>query len=180
MPSRSGQAYFNDTFPRVWWLNFLLVDRPTDPGELAAEAELLHTDAGQRHRRIEIPDDAVGESAAPFFRRLGWQVEPLALMAYRGEGERTADTSAVAEVERESLVPFREEIARAQPWAIDEEAVRQVVAAGEVGALDFPPLISGKSSQSISVPPLMSRAACISFPSGVGCRASSLAPKACW
>lgn len=134
VPSRSGQAYFNDTFPRVWWLNFLLVDRPTDPGELAAEAELLHTDAGQRHRRIEIPDDAVGESAAPFFRRLGWQVEPLALMAYRGEGERTADTSAVAEVERESLVPFREEIARAQPWATDEEAVRQVVAAGEVGA----------------------------------------------
>ena len=135
VPSRSGQAYFNDTFPRVWWLNFLLVDRgPTDPGELAAEAELLHTDAGQRHRRIEIPDDAVGESVAPFFRRLGWQVEPLALMAYRGEGERKADTSAVAEVERESLVPFREEIARAQPWATDEEAVRQVVAAGEVGA----------------------------------------------
>ena len=58
----------------------------------------------------------------------------MALMAYRGPGERTADTSAVVEVERESLLSFREEVARAQPWAEDDESVREVVAAGEVGA----------------------------------------------
>lgn len=136
IPSRSGHAYFNDTFPRVWYLNYLLVDRGTavDPGELAAEAELLHTDAGHSHRRIEIPDEALGAGVERFFRRLGWQVEPMVLMAYRGEGERAADTASVDEVTRESLVPVREEIARAQPWATDDETVHEVVAAGELWA----------------------------------------------
>lgn len=133
IPSRSGHAYFNDTYPRVWYLNYLLVDRgkKVDPGELAAEAELLHTDAGHSHRRIEIPDEAVGAHAEPFFRRIGWQIEPLVLMAYRGKSERTADTSIVEEVTRESLIPFREEVARTQPWATDDEVVHEVVAAGE-------------------------------------------------
>jgi ribosomal protein S18 acetylase RimI-like enzyme len=136
VPSRSGLAYFNDSYPRVWWLNYLRVDRGkrVDAGELAAEAELLHTDAGHSHRRIEVPDEPVGAAAERFFRRIGWKVEPMALMAYRGRGERTADTSAVLEVERETLLSFREEVARAQPWATDDESVREVVAASEVGA----------------------------------------------
>ncbi len=134
--ARSGRAFFNDTFPRVWWLNYLLADRgiAVDPGELAAEAELLHTDAGHSHRRIAIPDESVGAGVEGFFRRIGWQVELMALMAYRGEGERTADTSSVAEVTREGLVPFREEMARTQPWATDDKVVQEVIAAGEVGA----------------------------------------------
>jgi ribosomal protein S18 acetylase RimI-like enzyme len=136
IPVRSGQAYFNDSFPHVWWLNFLLADRghDVDPGELAAEAELLHTDAGHSHRRIEIPDEAVGARVEGFFRRIGWEIERLALMAYRGDGERTADTASVEEVDREALVPLREEIARSQPWATGDEVVREVVSAGEVGA----------------------------------------------
>jgi ribosomal protein S18 acetylase RimI-like enzyme len=136
VPSRSGDAYFNDTFPRVWYLNYLLVDRgkDVDPGELAAEAELLHTDAGHSHRRIEVPDEAVGARVERFLRRIGWQVEPLVLMAYRGKGTRTADTTSVVEVTREQLIPLREEIARGQPWATDDEVVREVVGAGEVWA----------------------------------------------
>ena len=58
----------------------------------------------------------------------------MVLMAYRGEGERVAATAPVEEVPRELLVPFREESARAQPWATSEEVVREVVAAGEVAA----------------------------------------------
>ena len=136
VPFRSGRAYFNDSFPRVWWLNFLLVDpgKPVDPGELAADAELLHTDAGHSHRRIEIPDEVVGAECERFFRRIGWRVESLLLMAYRGEGERAADTSSVEEVSWETLLPLREEIARGEPWATDEGDVRQVVRAGAIGA----------------------------------------------
>lgn len=132
--TRSGKAYFNDTFRRVWHLNYLRADRgrPVDPGELAAEAELLHTDAGHAHRSIVIPDEAVGAQVEGFFRRLGWRVDRLVLMAYRGAGERTADTVSVEEVTRESLVPLREELARAQPWATDEEVVQEVVGAGAV------------------------------------------------
>ena len=88
VPFRSGRAYFNDSFPRVWWLNFLLVDpgKPVDPGELAADAELLHTDAGHSHRRIEIPDEVVGAECERFFRRIGWRVESPAAHGLPGRG----------------------------------------------------------------------------------------------
>ncbi len=129
VPFRSGRAYFNDTFPRVWDMNYLLVDRgkPVDPGELAAEAELLHTDAGHAHRRIVVPDEAVGASLEPFFRRIGWRIDRFAIMVYRGGGERRANTSEVDEVTMEDLFQLREELARAEPWATDDEVVREVL-----------------------------------------------------
>jgi GNAT superfamily N-acetyltransferase len=132
IPFRFGHAYFNDSHPRVWDLNLLLVEgrREVDPGELAAEAELLHTDAGHAHRRAEVLDDAVGAGLQRFFRRIGWQVDRGVVMVYRGEGERSADTAPVEEVGREDLLPFRQEIARTEPWATDDEIVREVVDAG--------------------------------------------------
>jgi GNAT superfamily N-acetyltransferase len=132
VPFRFGHAYFNDTYGRVWDLNLLLVEGPheVDPGELAAEAELLHTDAGHAHRRADVLDDAVGAQLERFFRRIGWQVDRGLVMAYRGQGERSGDTASVEEVSRDDLLPFREEIARAEPWATDEEIVREVVDAG--------------------------------------------------
>jgi GNAT superfamily N-acetyltransferase len=132
VPFRFGHAYLNDTYPRVWDVNLLLVETRSevDPGELAAEAELLHTNAGHAHRRAEVLDDRVGAGLERFFRRIGWQVDRGVVMAYRGEGERSADTATVEEVSRDDLLPFRKEIARAEPWASDEEIVREVVAAG--------------------------------------------------
>jgi ribosomal protein S18 acetylase RimI-like enzyme len=132
VPFRFGRAYFNDTFARVWDLNLLLVDSatPVDPGELAAEAELLHTDAGHSHRRAEIVHDDVGAGLERFFRRLGWRVDREVLMAYRSTGERAPDTSPVEEVARDDLLPFRVELSRAEPWATDEGVVQEVVGAG--------------------------------------------------
>jgi ribosomal protein S18 acetylase RimI-like enzyme len=132
VPFRFGHAYFNDSYPRVWDLNLLLVEgrKEVDPGELAAEAELLHTDAGHAHRRAEVLDDAVGAGLERFFRRIGWQVDRGVVMVYRGEGERSGDTASVEEVGRDDLQSFRQEIARAEPWATDEEIVREVVDAG--------------------------------------------------
>jgi GNAT superfamily N-acetyltransferase len=132
IPFRFGAAYFNDSYPLVWDLNALLVSgpHPVDPGELAAEAELLHTDAGHAHRRADVTDDAVGAGLERFFRRLGWRIDRTLVMAYRGEGERPADPAAAVEVERDDLLPFRTASARAEPWATDDEVVRQVVEAG--------------------------------------------------
>jgi GNAT superfamily N-acetyltransferase len=132
VPFRFGHAYFTDSHPRVWDLNLLLVESRSeiDPGELAAEAELLHTDAGHAHRRADVLDDAVGAGLQRFFRRIGWQVDRGVVMVYRGEGERSADTASVEEVGRDDLLSFRQEVARAEPWATDEEIVREVVDAG--------------------------------------------------
>jgi ribosomal protein S18 acetylase RimI-like enzyme len=134
VPFRSGRAYFNDSYPRVWDLNFLRVDggKAVDPGELAAEAELLHTDAGHTHRRVEVPDENVGARLEAFFRRLGWRIERDAIMVYRGAGERSADTSIVEEVAPEDLVALREEISRAEAWATDEDVLREVLAANRI------------------------------------------------
>lgn len=132
IPFRFGRAYFNDTFARVWDVNLLLVDSatPVDPGELAAEAELLHTDAGHSHRRAEVVHDSVGAGLERFFRRLGWRIDREAVLVYRGTGERAPDSSPVEEVARDDLLPLRLELARAEPWATDEGVVEEVVGAG--------------------------------------------------
>ena len=134
VPFRFGRAYFNDSHPRVWYLNGLVVDEAheVDPGELAAEAELLHTDAGQAHRRCDVPEDAVGARLARFFGRIGWKVERELVMVYWGGGERTVDTAGVEELDREKMVPLREEISRGEDWADSEDVVAEVLDANRL------------------------------------------------
>lgn len=134
VPFRFGRAYFNDSHPRVYYLNGLVVDgtKDVDAGELAAEAELLHTDAGQAHRRCSVPADAVGARLEPFFRRIGWKVEREVVMAYRGGGERSADTSQVEEASRDDLLPLREELSRGEQWAESDEVVAEVLDANRL------------------------------------------------
>ncbi len=134
VPFRFGRAYFNDSHPRVWYLNGLVVDgtMDVDPGELAAEAELLHTDAGQAHRRCDVPDEAVGAKLERFFRRIGWKVDQELVMAHRGGGGRPADAPMVEEVAREDLLPLRAEISRAEPWGKDEDVVEEILDANHL------------------------------------------------
>ena len=136
VPARFGRAFFNDSYPRVWDLNFLRTygGRHVDPGEVAADAELLHTSAGHSHRRVDAPDESVGALLEPFFRRLGWHIDREIFMAYRGGGERGADTSTVEEVSRDDLRSLREEITRGEPWATDDEVVSMVLDAGALWA----------------------------------------------
>jgi GNAT superfamily N-acetyltransferase len=140
IPFRFGHAYFNSRFPQVWDLNVVGVeDRgEVDPGEVASDAELLHTDAGHAHRRVNASDDRVGASCERFLKRLGWESERLVFMVYRGPGERTAENVHVEEVATEELRDFRMEIARTEPWAESEEVVEMLADANalwsEVGS----------------------------------------------
>lgn len=136
VPSRCGRAFFNDTFPHVWDLNVLRADDPegASAGELAAEAERLHAEAGHLHRRVVVLEESAGAALAPGFQELGWQAERLLLMAYRSSGERRTDTDDVVEVDTETILPLREEIARGEPWATNEDVIRMVVDAGRLGA----------------------------------------------
>jgi ribosomal protein S18 acetylase RimI-like enzyme len=133
---RFGHAFFDDGFPRVWNVNVLRAERTAGvtAEALAAEAELLHRAAGHSHRRVAVPDESAGAALAPGFRELGWQAERLVLMAYRGPGERSSATADVVEVEGKALRPLRETIARAEPWAEDDEVVAAVLDAGELAA----------------------------------------------
>jgi ribosomal protein S18 acetylase RimI-like enzyme len=130
VPFRFGLAFFNDSFPSMWYLNALRVDESegaTAP-QLAAEAERLHSEAGHEHRRVTVLDDHVGTLLAPGFRELGWEVDRFVFMAYRGPGERAVSTEDVDEVGPEEIRAFREETARGQAWATTEEVAGMVVA----------------------------------------------------
>jgi ribosomal protein S18 acetylase RimI-like enzyme len=130
VPFRFGVAFFNDTFPRMWYLNSLRVEETEGltATQIAAEAERLHADAGHEHRSVAVPDEAAGAALAPGFRELGWDVDHFVFMAFRGPGDRGADTAAVEEVAGEELVPFREVAYGDEPWATSAEDVRMVVA----------------------------------------------------
>jgi GNAT superfamily N-acetyltransferase len=134
IPFRFGHAYFNPKYPRVWDLNAVCVEArgEVDPGEIASDAELLHTDAGHAHRRVDALDDGVGVTCRPFLTRLGWESDRLVHMAYRGGGDRTTASARVDEVKVEDLRAFRAEIARSEPWAEDEETVSMLLDANFV------------------------------------------------
>jgi ribosomal protein S18 acetylase RimI-like enzyme len=140
IPFRFGHAYFNSRYPQVWDLNAVCVEthRDVDPGEVASDAELLHTDAGHAHRRVDVSDDRVGASCEPFLTRLGWESDRLVFMAYRGPGERTAEEIPVEEVATSELREFRAEISRTEPWMESEEVLEMVLDAAilwsEVGS----------------------------------------------
>jgi GNAT superfamily N-acetyltransferase len=129
VPFRFGRAIFNDTFRSVYDLNVLRVDQPegATTETLAAEAERLHGEAGQPHRRIVVPDEKAGERLASGFRELGWRSGRFLVMAWRGRGERTGDAGIVEEVAAEDQRSLRERIVAAEPWAESPEVVQAVV-----------------------------------------------------
>jgi ribosomal protein S18 acetylase RimI-like enzyme len=129
IPFRFGHAYFNSRYPQIWDLNVVYVESRSevDPGEVASDAELLHSDAGHAFRRVSASDDRVGASCERFLTRLGWESDRLVVMVYRGPGERTAGDAAVEEVSAADLREFRREIARDEPWADSEEVVEMAL-----------------------------------------------------
>ncbi len=129
VPFSRGTALFHDGFPLVWDLNYLRVERPegATAEELAAEAERLHAEAGHGHRAVEIVNAAEGERLEPGFAELGWETEALLVMVHRRPADRPSDTTLVRDVAEAELQSARERTTRTQPWATDDEVVRQVV-----------------------------------------------------
>jgi GNAT superfamily N-acetyltransferase len=127
VPFRFGMALFNDSLPRVWSLNVLRVDDPSARAdELAAEAERVQGEAGLRHRRVLVTNAEAGQRLEPHFKELGWKTDAFLFMAPGRDPSRDIDTSAAAEVDREALMPVREQILREWLTDPDDETVRQV------------------------------------------------------
>lgn len=132
IPFPFGTAFFTDSLPKVWDLNYLRVERDCAADDLAAAAEELHAAAGHLHRRIAVVEGALGIRLRPGFETIGWEAAPEVIMALHRRPDRAANTSCVREVSEQELRPARERSMRAEPWgASDPEAVRQVLAAQE-------------------------------------------------
>lgn len=142
---RWGTAILTESLRHVWDLNLLRVERPgATAAELANEADRIQGEAGLGHRRVATYE----ESLAAGFQELGWETNRFAFMRY--DRDAPGETATAAEVGRERLAAIREFMVRQAPWADDEEAVQQVLAAqrrtAEAGrARHFAVLVDGEA-----------------------------------
>jgi ribosomal protein S18 acetylase RimI-like enzyme len=127
-----GSAFFNDKLPRVYDLNFALVDhldRGTTAEQIAAEAEQLMGPRGLDHRNIAVHDPALGKQLFDGFKDLGWRADRHAVMVHRREPDRVMDSQAVVESDEEKVWPARAEYLRAYEWCRDAETLDQMLEA---------------------------------------------------
>jgi ribosomal protein S18 acetylase RimI-like enzyme len=135
---RFGTALLYEELPRVWSLNYLLVERDLDEataGALAAEADELLGGAGLRHRKVEVLDEAAGERLAGEFQALGWHVERDLVQPHRRRADREVDSSFVEEVDTETLAPVWAEAMR-KDFGSDDDVIRQLTEHKQVLAAD--------------------------------------------
>jgi GNAT superfamily N-acetyltransferase len=150
---RWGVALFNSEFPKVYILNVVRVEgtpADLDFDELTAAADQLHSRAGHDHRDVVIEDARLGAALAPAFRKSGWEVSTLLIMAYRGGRDLPDAGLDVRELTAEELRDMRARSLAAGPSANDPETMRQLIAkdallARAVGARFFGARIGGQT-----------------------------------
>lgn len=127
---RWGRAVFNDTFHRVYDLNALRVEHPSPDmtaSTLAAEADRLHDEAGHEHRRVVVPDRAVGEGLADGFRELGWEVRRFLFMGQLREPDDTTVRAEVRELDEATHWEAKRWFMSGAPEAFDDLVVTQLL-----------------------------------------------------
>ena len=118
-----GVALFNERLPRVWYQNFVRVERDAPLAEVVAETERVQAAAGLAHRKVEVRPDELG---ARYSRESPWDVSRVVVMAHRGEPPPVDERAE--EVDSSSLVEKWKAGIRAAPTHDgDEETVRQLV-----------------------------------------------------
>jgi ribosomal protein S18 acetylase RimI-like enzyme len=148
-PFAYGRSFMATAFPVVWDDNFMRVEKGgASWEELTAAAERLQGGAGLHHRKLVLPDEDWADELCLEARKSGWEITPLIFMIRRREGTRTASVP-VKEVPYEEVRPLREELARRQPWATNDDDVRQVLEANRqwasrVDARFFIAMVDGK------------------------------------
>ncbi len=125
-----GRGLFNDTFPRVYDLNALYVERPSpelDADTLASDAERLHEAAGQTHRRVVVADASLGERLAPGFRELGWEVRRYLFMGQLRQPDDTSVRADVRELDEATHWEAKRWFMAGAPETYDDEVVTQLL-----------------------------------------------------
>jgi GNAT superfamily N-acetyltransferase len=127
-PWEHGTAVRCTAHPGFWDYNSLRVEG-SDPGvsveELAAAADRLQ--AGMRHRRVEVEDEAAGARLRPGFEALGWTTSRLVWMAL-GEPPPGPDFD---EVPVEATRALRLEWAHSEGYEIGEDEYQRQADAEE-------------------------------------------------
>jgi GNAT superfamily N-acetyltransferase len=106
-----GRAFLCPTLPRVWDLNWVLIERAgmTAQEVIAAADEVL---GAFEHRTVAIRDEAEGVRLGREFEKVpDWEVESTIYMAWRGESDR-APQNEVREMRLAECEELRRELIR--------------------------------------------------------------------
>jgi len=122
-----GRAVYTDELPRRLDGNYLWVDRAGEPEELAAEAARLE------RRLIFVPDPAIGDALAPWFKEQSWRIDRHVVMVQLREPETDADLSLVREVEEPDQREARRRVLANEPWASPEVLDQMFAAKARIG-----------------------------------------------
>ena len=130
-PCEYGTAFFNDSFPVKWDMNYVRIETvppEASVADVANEVERIQEEAGLEHRKIHIDDEALGARLALGFARLGWGVTKiLAMVRYNLDMTRPAPVE-VREMTSEELRPYMERWDRSK-HAISQNEVDQLAGA---------------------------------------------------
>jgi len=129
-PFAHGTGLFCDSIPIVYDVNFLRVDAVVSAGTHEAEADSLMERFW--HRRVVTGAD--GTALGTGFADLGWRQTTHVVMGHVREPDRRVDTSAVQEVDFETLVEPHIRVTLAEPQGSLELAESLLAAKRRVGA----------------------------------------------
>jgi RimJ/RimL family protein N-acetyltransferase/predicted GNAT family acetyltransferase len=135
VPFAYGTALSSPSLPDVYDVNFLRVERAAPVAELVAAADELQ--APFHHRKVVVPDSALGSRLAPSFRAAGWSTTCHLHMALTGEPDRVDDTAHVAELSLSELAPAHRASTLRAEWG-DERIAERLLAAKRLRARAVP------------------------------------------
>lgn len=128
VPFHGGVAYLDTDFPLRYDSNLLWV---LDAGAVPVERWVGHADQilgsrEYRHRKVLVQDQDAAARLEMGFVEHGYAVDRGIVLAFRGEPDRTRDLAQIEEVSLKEARPLIEKANLRQPWATDEETVRQL------------------------------------------------------
>ncbi len=124
-----GRGFFNATFPAIYDVNFLRVQRTAEDmtfDGLVAEADRLMEPRRLRHRKIVIRDEDAGEQLATAFAEAGWVVDRLLFMVHRQDPQRSAKAD-VDETAEEVHIAAKRRFNQESPYFENDAEVEQML-----------------------------------------------------
>ena len=125
---RWGAAHFAPELADIWDANFLRLEEPDDEltaDALSAEADRAMAPRGYSHRKIVVPDEAVGSKLAGDFEVAGWDVSKLVFMVHNGEPVSASETQ-VDEIVEAVHTAAKDEFNRRDPYISEQNVVAQM------------------------------------------------------
>jgi GNAT superfamily N-acetyltransferase len=125
-PFRFGTVVSDPARPAIWDRNFVFLEgfaADVEPAQIAAEVDRVQ--AGVRHRRAVVHDEAAAIRLAPGFRELGWSVGRFLVMIL--EGEPPAPRHQVVAVTDAELEPSLRQFIREEDEPESADVEEQLV-----------------------------------------------------